>query len=103
MLHDQYLPMYLWEEASRTTVYVHNRISHSALGNKTLEEMFSVENPEVSHLQIFGFPVYIHIPKEKRTNLDPSGKKGFLVGYTESSKAYRIYIPRYRQLSLAEM
>ena len=35
MIHDQDLLMYLWAEASRTTVYVHNRISNSSLGNKT--------------------------------------------------------------------
>ena len=54
MIHDQDLPMYPWEEVARTTIYVHNRISHSALGNKTPEEMFSKEKPEVSHLKIFG-------------------------------------------------
>ena len=42
--------------------------------------------------------VYIHIPKEKRSKLDPLGKKGFFVGYSEQSKAYRIYIPGYRQI-----
>ena len=41
MIHDQDLPMYLCTEAARTEVYVENRISHGALGNKTLEEMFS--------------------------------------------------------------
>ena len=93
MIHDQNIPMYLWEEATRTTVYVHNRISHSTLGNKTPEGMFTRENPEVGHLKIFGCPVYIHIAKEKRSKLDPSGKKGLFVGYSEQSKAYRIYIP----------
>ena len=63
--------------------------------------MFFRENPEVSHLKIFGCPVYIHIPKEKRTNLDPSGKKGLFVRYCEQSKAYRIYIPEYRQIELS--
>ena len=101
MSHDQDLPMHLWDEAARTAVYVHNKISHSAMGKKTLEEMFSVENPEVSHLQIFGFPVYIHIPKEKRTNLDPSGKKGLFVGYSVQSKSYRTYIPDDRQIELS--
>ena len=70
MIHDQDLPMYLWVEAAPTAVYVQNRISHSALGNKTQEEMFSGERPKVSHLKIFGCPVYIHIPKEKRSKLD---------------------------------
>ena len=55
--------MYLWAEAARTTVYVHNRLSHSALGFKTLEEMFIGKKPEVRHLKIFGFSVYVHIPK----------------------------------------
>jgi hypothetical protein len=35
----------------------------------------------------------IHIPKEKRNKLEPSGKKGIFVGYCEVSKAFKIYIP----------
>ena len=31
-IHDQDLPMCLWEEASMAVVYVQNRLSHSALG-----------------------------------------------------------------------
>ena len=70
MIHDQDLPMHLWVEETRTTIYVHNRISHSALGNKTLEEMFIGEKSEVSHLKIFSCLVYLHVPKEKRSKLD---------------------------------
>ena len=91
MLHDQYIPMHLWAEAAKTTVYVQNRTPHRVLENKTPEEVFFGKKPEVSHLRIFGCPVYIHISKEKRTKLDPSGKKGIFVGYSESLKAYRIY------------
>ena len=86
MLQDQDLPMHLWAKAARTTVYVQNHTPHRVLENKTPEEVFSRKKPEVSHLRIFGCPVYIHIPKEKRTKLDPLGKKGF-VGYFERSKA----------------
>ena len=49
----------------------------------------------------FGCPVYVHIPKEKRTKLDPSGKKGIFVGYSESSKAYRIYFPGYKKIDIS--
>ena len=42
-------------------------------------------------MRIFGIPVYIHVPKEKRSKLEPSRKKDIFVGYSESSKAYRIY------------
>ena len=71
MIYDQDLQMHLWEEAARTAVYVQNTISHSVLGFKTPEEMYTGKKPEVRHLNIFGFPVYVHIPKEKRTKLDP--------------------------------
>ena len=71
MLHDQDLLMHLWAEATRKTMYVQNRTPHRALDNKTLKEVLSREKLEVIHLSIFGFLVYIHIPKEKRTKLDP--------------------------------
>jgi hypothetical protein len=67
MIHDQDLPMHLWVEASRTTICVKNKLSHSALGCKTSGEMFTEKKPKVSHLKIFGCLVFVHIPKEKRT------------------------------------
>jgi hypothetical protein len=63
------------------------------LGDKTLEEAFSGVKPEIGHLRIFGCPVYIHVPVEKRMKLEPSGQKGIFVGYNETSKDYRIFIP----------
>jgi transposase InsO family protein len=64
MIHDQDLPMHLWVEATRTTVYVQNKLSQSALGFKTPEEMFTEKKTELSHLKIFGCPLFVHIPKE---------------------------------------
>jgi hypothetical protein len=63
------------------------------LGDKTPEEKFTGVKLEVIHLRIFGFLVYIHVPKEKRMKLEPSGNKGIFVGYSETSKSYKIYIP----------
>jgi len=60
------------------------------LGNKAPEEVFTGNKPEVIYLRIFGCLVYIHVPKEKRTKLEPSRKKGTLIGYNETSKDYRI-------------
>jgi hypothetical protein len=100
MIHDRNLPMHLWAKATRTTVYVQNKLSHSALGFKTPEEMFSGKKLGVSHLKIFGCPLFVHIPKEKRTKLDPLGKKGIFVGYSEVSKAFRIYIPGYHHIEI---
>ena len=44
--------------------------------------------------------MYIHIPKEKRTKLDPLGQKATFVGYSESSKAYRIYFPGFKKIDI---
>jgi hypothetical protein len=56
------------------------------------------EKLDVSHFRVFGSPVYIHVPEEKRTKLEPSSLKGILVGYSESSKAYKIYVPSQRKI-----
>jgi hypothetical protein len=59
------------------------------------------KKPSVDHLRIFGSHVYIHVPKQKRTKLEPSQKKGTFVGYSETSKAYQIYVPgqKYKEVS----
>ena len=87
--------------SSNAVVYVQNQLSHSALGLKTSEEMFTKKKPEVSHLKIFGCLVFIHILKEKRNKLEPLGKKGTFVGYCEVSKAFRIYIPGHRHIEIS--
>jgi hypothetical protein len=84
-----------------TVVYVQNRSPYNILKNMTLEEAFTGVKPEVGHFRIFWCLVYFHVPKEKRTKLDPSGRKGTFVGYSESLKAYWIYIPSQRQIEVS--
>ena len=71
------------------------------LGKKTLEEVFTKKKPAVDHMRIFGTPVYIHVPKEKRAKLEPFSKKGIFVGYIDCSKAYRVYIPGQRHIEVS--
>jgi hypothetical protein len=100
MIHDQNIPMFLWIKASNTIVYIHNISPHQILEDKTLEEAFIEVKLEVNHLRIFGCIVYIHVPKEKRTELEPSRKEGTFVGYRETSKYYRIYILGQRHIKV---
>jgi hypothetical protein len=85
--------MFLWAEACNTVVYIRNRNPHRALRNKTPEEAFTGKKPEVGHFRIFGFLTYSHVLSEKKTKLEPTAEKGIFVGYSETSKAYCIYIP----------
>jgi hypothetical protein len=88
------------QKQQKTSTYVQNRLSHSSLRFKTPEEMFSRKNPKLSHLKIFGCPIFVHILKEKRNKLDPSGNKGIFVGYCEVSKAFRVYIPGHHHIEI---
>jgi len=89
--------MFLWVEPCNTTVYIQNQCPHEILEEKTPEEAFTSLKPEVSHFHIFGCPVYIHVSVEKKTKLEPFSRKGLLVGYSATSKAYRVYIPEQRK------
>jgi hypothetical protein len=101
LMNDQGLSMYLWEEVAITAIYVQNRSPHRISKDMTPEEAFSGKKHNVEHLRIFGCPVYIHISKDKRKKLEPSRKKGIFVGYSESSKAYRIYIPEQHKVEVS--
>jgi hypothetical protein len=98
MIHDQGLPLFLCIEASRTAIYIQNRSPHTVLGKFTPEEVFTGAKPDVSHLRIWGNVFYCHVPLEKRTKSDPIVDKGILVGYSEASKAYRIFVPARRKI-----
>jgi len=73
---------------------------HRVVKDKTPEKSFTGVKPDAGHLRIFGCPVYIDVPHEKRSKLDPPGKKGIFFGYSETSKGYRIYVPGHRQIDI---
>ena len=51
----------------------------------------------MSHIRIFGSVCYFHVHADNK-KLDPSGEEGLLVGYSEISKLYRVYIPARRRI-----
>jgi hypothetical protein len=83
------------------TIYVQNISPHHILKDMNPQEAFLGKKPSVEHLRIFGYPVYIHVPKDKRKKLEPLGRKGIFVGYNESSKAYIIYIPEHYNIQVS--
>jgi hypothetical protein len=57
------------------TIYVQNKSLHQTLKNITPEEVFTGIKPEIELLRLFGCPVYFHVPKEKKSKLDPLERK----------------------------
>jgi len=86
----------LWAEACNTAVYLQNISPHKVVGNMTLEESFTGQRPHVDHLRMFECLIFSHVPKEKRTKMEFTTKKGLFVDYSETSKAYCLYIPGYK-------
>jgi len=90
------IPASLWAEAFNWACYVKNRLPHSALIDKTLYEVLFNKKPTMSHLRSFYTKCYVHIPEEKQaagSKLDACALEGHLIGYTESTRIFRVYIP----------
>lgn len=77
-MHDLDFPLFLWGEASQTTMYIQNRRLDKVLEVMALKEAFSKMKPNVGHMKIFSCHVYIHVPKDKRNKIEPSRKKEYL-------------------------
>ena len=79
MLHDQGLPMHSWVEACNIVIYVQNLCPHRVLGMSTPEEAFTGKKPDISHLNIFGSSVYIHVTKDARKKLESTAEVGIFM------------------------
>jgi len=91
MLHENNLAKHFWAEAVNTTCYVQNRIYIRPLLNKTTYELFKGRKPNISYFHQFGCTCYILNNKVYLKKFDAKAQKGIFLGYSERSKAYRLY------------
>lgn len=90
-LYHSQLPMSFWAEAVVYIVYTLNRTCSRVHGDKTPFELYTCIKPSLSHMRPFGCPVFVYIPAQLRKKLDAKSRRGIFVGYSEESKAYRIW------------
>lgn len=93
LLNEKKLPKQFWAEVVACSVYLLNRCPTKSVRNMTPQESWSRYKPSVGHLRIFGCIAYAQIPESKRKKLDDHGEKCIFVGYSEESKAYKLYNP----------
>lgn len=98
MLFDSNLSIGFWAEAVSTAAYIVNRLPCSNEANVTPEEAWTGRKPDVKAFRIFGSKAMVHIPKQCRKKLDSKSKECIFVGYSEDSKAYRLYDPANRSI-----
>lgn len=84
------LPPSFWAEAVNTANYIRNRCPSKSLDGRTPFEALSEKIPDVSHFRKFGQRVFVLCNKPGIGKLDSRGVTGIFVGYSDSSKGYRI-------------
>lgn len=85
-MHDLELTLFYGVKHHLKTMYIQKRSPHKVLVVMDLEEKFSDKKPRVGHMRMFGSPIYIHVPKYKRNNLDPLGKKSYFFVITNHQR-----------------
>ncbi|GJU96214.1 putative ribonuclease H-like domain-containing protein [Tanacetum coccineum] len=98
MLADSKLPTTFWAEAVSTACYVQNRVLVVKPHNKTPYELFRGFKPALSFMRPFGYHVTILNTLDSLAKFDGKSDEGFFVGYSLSSKAFRVYNTRTRRV-----
>jgi len=65
------------------------------------EEAWTGIKLDVSHIRIFGYVAYAHIPNKLRQKLDNKSEKCIFLGYSDQSKVYLLYNPITRKVVIS--
>nr|GEY10761.1 putative ribonuclease H-like domain-containing protein [Tanacetum cinerariifolium]GEY10767.1 putative ribonuclease H-like domain-containing protein [Tanacetum cinerariifolium] len=94
MLADSLLPIPFWAEVINTACYVQNRVLVTKPHNKTPYDLLLGRTTSIGLMRPFGCPVTILNPLDPLRKFDGNANKGFLVGYSVSNKAFRVFNSR---------
>lgn len=101
MLFDANLGKGFWAEAASTAAYIINRLPCNNNARVTPEEAWSGKKPDVSAFRVFGSKAMVHVPKQLRQKFDAKSSECIMVGYCENTKAYRLYDPSKRKITVS--
>nr|GEV13207.1 hypothetical protein [Tanacetum cinerariifolium] len=96
ILADLLLPIPFWAETVNTACYVQNRVLVTKPHNKTTYELLHGRTPSIGFMRPFGCHVTILDTLNSLGKFDGKVDEGFLVGYSISSKAFRVFNSRTR-------
>nr|GEZ09169.1 hypothetical protein [Tanacetum cinerariifolium] len=98
MLADAKLPVTFWGEVVNTACYVQNRVLVNKSHNKTPYELFNDRSPAIGFLKPFGCHVMILNTLDNLGKFKEKGDEGYFIGYSMSSKAFRVFNKRTRRV-----
>nr|CAN81294.1 hypothetical protein VITISV_003263 [Vitis vinifera] len=94
MLNENNLPKYFWAEAVNTSCYVLNIILLRPILKKTPYELWKNKKPNISYFKVFGCKCFILNTKDNLGKFDAKSNVGIFLGYSTSSKAFRVFNKR---------
>ncbi|GJY14857.1 putative ribonuclease H-like domain-containing protein [Tanacetum coccineum] len=98
MLADSLLPIPFWAEAVNIACYVLNRVLVTKPLNKTPYELLIGNSPSISFMRPFGCPLTILNTLDSLGKFDGKFDEGYLLGYSTTSKAFRVYNKRTKRV-----
>ena len=91
ILNENNLPNYFWAEAVNTSCYILNRVLIRSSLDKTPYELWKNKKPNISYFKVFGSKCFILNTKDNLGKFDAKSNVGIFLGYSSSSKAYRVF------------
>ncbi|KAL8093557.1 hypothetical protein AgCh_035440 [Apium graveolens] len=91
LLHESKLPRKFCAEAVHTSCYVLNRVLIHPILLKTPYELLKKRTPNISYFRVFGSKYFILDTQNNRGKFDAKSTEGIFLGYSTTSKAYRVY------------
>nr|GEU84781.1 hypothetical protein [Tanacetum cinerariifolium] len=98
ILVDSLLPITFWAETVNTVCYVLNRALVTKTQNKTPYELLNGRTPRLDFMRPFGCPVTILNTLDPLRKFEGKADEEFLVGYTVTSKAFRVFNSKTRKV-----
>ena len=93
MMKEKHIPNEYWGDTVTSLVYILNKSPTKSMKDRVPKQYRSSKCSNISHSIIFGCVYYAHVPEEMRIKSDNRSQKCIFAGYSEESKAYRLYNP----------
>ena len=94
MLYNKDLAKNFWGEAVNTACHTVNRVYFRPGTKKTPYELWKGRKLNVKYFRIFGSTCFILKDRENVEKFDSRSDEGIFLGYSSTSKAYRVYNKR---------
>ena len=98
MIHNKDMAKDLWGEVINIACHIVNRVYFRLGTKKTPYKLWKGMKPNVKYIRIFGSTCFILKDKENVGKFDTRSDEGIFLGYSSTSKAYRVLNKRTRKV-----